>query len=93
MITPTPGRIVWFHPASQTAPQPQAAIVTYVWSDTMVNLCVFDMHGIPRAEQSVVLLQDGGLSSSQGLSRWCEWMPYQKGQATKTEALEAKLAK
>lgn len=88
MIEPTVGRVVWFYSAPR-GPQPLAAIVTYVWTARMVNLVVFDANGVSRSETSVYLLQDDQRPTGQ--SRWCEWMPYQKGQAAKTEALEQKL--
>jgi hypothetical protein len=55
----------------------------------MVNLMVIDEAGAPHSETSVYLRQDG---SDTPQHNYCEWMPYQKGQAAKTEALEAKLA-
>jgi len=95
MISPTIGRVVWFWPAladpEDLAPdQPNAAIVTYVWGDSMVNLAVFDANGIQRGETSVTLLQDDEEAPAYG--RYASWMPYQKGQAAKTEALEKTLA-
>lgn len=89
MIEPTVGRIVWFY---QTPPDGEAreAIVTKVWTPRMVNLCVFEHDGTPRPTTSVRLLQDD--EAPAGESSWCVWMPYQKGQAAKTEALEKKLA-
>jgi len=96
MIQPTIGRIVWYHPASTEAipgaggPQPLAAIIAHVWSDTCVNLAVFDANGTANNRTSVYLLQDGAERPG---SMYAEWMPYQKGQAAKTEALEAQLNK
>lgn len=94
MIKPTVGRVVLFTPASsdplsRSADQRLAAIITYVWSDTMVNLAVFDANGNHHAKTSVYLVQDG---SERPSGYFCEWMEYQKGQAAKTEALEEKLA-
>lgn len=90
MIKPTIGRVVWFHPAGSTAQeQPNAAIISYVWSDTMVNLAVFDANGVASNSTSVTLYQGDG---ERPTSYYAEWMPYQQGQAAKTEALEAKLA-
>ena len=100
MIKPTVGRVVWFygapshpdfHNLSPAHPgrEPLAAIVTHVWNDKMVNLVVFNMDGLSFGQQSVRLVQDG--ESHDGEARWCEWMPYQKGQAAKTEALEKQL--
>ena len=89
MITPTVGRIVWFHPeAGVSYTQPWAALVTYVHSATMVNLAVFNENGNPQSRTSVPLWQgDGGIPAGM----FCEWMPYQKGQAAKTEALEKQI--
>jgi predicted deacylase len=92
-IVPTPGRIVWFHKGPGDwlvqREQPLAAIVTYVWNDRMVNLSVFDAQGSVFARTSIPLVQDGDTVPAG--SAYAEWMPYQKGQASKTEALEAKL--
>lgn len=98
-IKPTAGRVVWYHPfahapwaadaASDFArlgDQPLAAIIAHVWSDTCVNLVVFDSNGNAHSRTSVTLHQGDGPCTS---SPWCEWMPYQKGQAAKTEAAEA----
>jgi len=64
------------------------AIVTNVWSDTCVNLAVFDPNGASvGGRTSVMLAQD----EQQPLDGWCEWMAYQKDQAAKTEALESAL--
>jgi hypothetical protein len=93
MIKPTNGRVVWFtpSPASSVIVQiektvPLAAIVTHVYGDRMVNLVVFDSYGAPHSKSSVPLLQDGDERPEHG--NYCEWMPYQKGQAAKTEAAE-----
>lgn len=99
MIKPTVGRVVWFRPSLNAAAeggftyhnngQPLAAIVAYVWGDRMVNLAVFDSNGVLHSKTSVPLVQDGDEPSPDGY--YCEWMPYQKGQAAKTEQLEQKL--
>jgi hypothetical protein len=91
MIKPTNGRIVWFTPGPRDAigrydtAQPLAAIVTHVLNDRLVNLCVFDSAGNAAARTSVPLLQD---DDDRPEGCFAEWMPYQKGQAAKTEALE-----
>ena len=91
MITPTIGRVVWYHPtaAERIAGQPNdqvlAAHVTYVWGDRMVNLMAITPNGAPFGVTSVTLVQDG---DERPVERFCEWMPYQKGQAAKVEALE-----
>jgi hypothetical protein len=79
MIKPTIGRVVWFHPESSTeAEQPYAAIVAHVWSDTCVNLAVFDSNGNVSSHTSVFLYQG---DTDKPSSKYCEWMPYQIGQA------------
>ena len=86
MIKPTIGRIVWFRPAGHAADaQPLAAIIAHVWSDTCVNLAVFSPNGQPMANPptSVLLLQEGNERPTGG--NFCEWMPYQIGQAKKAE--------
>lgn len=98
MIKPTVGRVVWFWPgtayardrgmAYSNSAQPLAAQITYVHSDQMVNLVVFDQKGVTFGVTSVELLQG---DRRPPLGMYCEWMPYQKGQAAKTEALEAKV--
>lgn len=94
MIKPTVGRVVWFYPAGVShESQPQAAFIAYVHSDTMINVGGFDHNGEPFGETSVLLLQDEGSYGNPGGGPWACWMPYQKGQAAKTEALEAAAAK
>ena|SRR3990167_5588436 len=92
MIQPTVGRIVWYHPSPSdpggvVPGDIQAAIIAYVWSETCINLCVFDPDGLPYSRTSVYLQQDEGVGQS---LPYATWMPYQKGQAAKTEELEAK---
>lgn len=91
MIKPTVGRVVWFYKyvPGQGHKGPLAAHVAYVHSDSMVNLMVIDENGLPRSETSVYLRQEGNEAPQ---SNYCEWMPYQKGQAAKTEALEQRVA-
>jgi hypothetical protein len=55
----------------------------------MVNLSVVDHNGRQLGVTSVPLHQ---LENERPNGMYCEWMPYQQGQAAKTEALEAKLA-
>lgn len=98
MIKPTNGRVVWYTPSIHDREMPQidksqplAAHVAHVYSDRMVNLMVIDSYGAAHARYSVPLIQDDDLKSEAGF--YCEWMPYQKGQAAKTEATEALLGK
>lgn len=93
MIKPTVGRVVWFTPLLSDdrrwdVKQPLAAIVSYVWGDRMVNLAVFGPEGTQSGQTSVPLLQDDDAKPEAG--RFASWMPYQVGQAARTEAAEAK---
>lgn len=93
MITPTVGRVVWFYRylPSQGHKGPLAAMVAQVHGDRLVNLMVVNADGTTRPYTNIQLMQQ-----EDGLERptldYCEWMPYQVGQAAKTEALEKKLA-
>lgn len=86
MIKPTVGRVVLY---KGEFPETAAAIVVRVWSDTCVNLTVFDPSGCVHSRTSVTLRQPED-EAPQG--SFCEWMPYQQGQAAKTEALGKKLS-
>lgn len=92
MIEPTVGRVVWYH--EQDYPtlgdQPFAAHVAFVHSDRLVNLLVISHTGYAFKRENVVLLQDGDTAAAG--TPFAEWMPYQKGQAAKAEADEAKVA-
>jgi len=90
MIAPTVGRVVWFYHyvEGQGHKGPMAAIVAFVHSDTMVSLAVFSDFGGTFSRGSVPLVQDD--EPAPGFD-YCTWMPYQKGQAAKTEALEKQL--
>lgn len=91
MIKPTVGRVVWFWPSkaadAQEPTQPYAATVAYVHSDTCVNLSVVDHSGRQFAATSVPLLKDGEVATTP-TGYYCEWMPYQKGQAARAEEAE-----
>jgi len=92
MIKPTVGRVLWYHPAfipdSGSNETTQVAIISHVWSDTCINLAVFDSNGIASNQTSVFLFQGEGDRPG---SQYAEWMPYQQGQAAKTEKLESEL--
>jgi hypothetical protein len=87
MIKPTVGRVVLFHPdVPREASQPDktlAATVANVWSENCVNLTVHNEDGTTRPVTSVRLVQAGEAPPVAG--PWCEWMPFQKGQAAKLE--------
>ena len=93
MIKPTIGRVVWLYGANRgtvhDVREPFCAFVVHVWGDRCINVAYFDSNGQPYAETSVDLLQDDD-AKPEGRPFAC-WMPYQKGQAAKTEALEAKI--
>ena len=89
MIKPTIGRVVWFHPLDADPEITHAAIVCHVWSDVEVNLCVFDSNGGSYPTKRTFLYQGEG---DRPTHNFAEWMPYQQGQAAKTEALEKQLA-
>jgi hypothetical protein len=89
MIKPTIGRKVWFRPAAVSTlngkavnhfipDQPFDATIVCVWGDRMVNLLVVDHGGETHAVRSVTLRQEG---DNQPGGMYCEWMPYQTGQA------------
>ena len=104
MITPSNGRIVWYTPYKNELLSPYgmvtqrdkdgktiplAAMVAAVHGDRTVNLIVFDANGHLFPVTPRTLLQDDDVGNEGG--GYCQWMPYQKGQAAKTEALEAKI--
>ncbi len=90
IIEPTVGRVVWYMAPMIMAPgQPHelAAIVTHVHDTRMVNLTVFKPNGETMAATSVPLCQPGDDANHD--NPYCEWMPYQLGQAAKPEEAEA----
>lgn len=60
-MKPTVGRIVHFRSLTGESfngtHDPQAAIITRVWSESVVNLTVFPDAGTPFSETSVTFLQ------------------------------------
>lgn len=99
MIKPTVGRVVWYRPNGadmhmniEDADQPCMAQIVYPHrGDERVNLIVHDHLGYDYARTGVVLVQEGGTVPPG--EAYCEWMPYQKGQAAKTEQAEAAAGK
>lgn len=86
VIKPTIGRIVWFwgggaEEKAQSC-QPLPAIVNYVHGDECVGLTVFGSGG--SIEMPSVFLRQPGVDDPS--HRFCEWMPYQVGQARKHAA-------
>jgi len=94
MINPTIGRVLLFWPEAASelthdSKQPLPALVTYVHSPTLVNIGGFDANGKPFARTSVRLVQPAEELPSYG--GYCTWMPYQVGQAAKSEELRQQL--
>lgn len=94
MIKPTVGRVVWYRPALHNAHAAAAnentryaAMIAFVHSDNMVNLGILDPNGVHFNQTSVTLVSPGEPCNP----GQCEWMPYQVGQAARTEAAEAAL--
>jgi len=91
VIRPSVGRVVWFWPASvdnakgTPGAQPLAATIAYVHQDDRVNLTVHDRNGETYGLEGVYLWS--GEEPIPDMPH-AEWMPYQKGQAAKTEELE-----
>lgn len=89
MITPTIGRVVWVIRPSEAIDikQPEVGLVTYVHGDRLINVAGFNGNGTPFSLNSLQLVQD---DEAKPEGNFACWMPYQKGQAAKIEALEAK---
>lgn len=90
VISPTPGRVVWFYPAPHDGlatlnGQPLAAIVAGVHNDNLVNLAVFDAYGNTQQRSNVHLVQP---DEDRPNSAHATWMPFQVGQAAKHQAVE-----
>lgn len=87
MIKPTIGRVVHVRRHGIDNDQPEVGFITYVHSDRCINLAGFDRDGVPFSSTSVPLVQEGDDRPTE--TAYAEWMPYQKGQAAQTEAIEA----
>lgn len=84
-MKPTVGRIVYYKsfgtPNGEFVPEDRAAIVTGVVDDETVHLCVLNPTG---------MYFNLNVKHGSGGGRW-DWMPFQKGQAAKTDELKKKL--
>lgn len=92
-INPSVGRIVLFSsPGCYTGERP--AIITGVNDDGTIEVKVFHRANEPemaRAHTTALHLVSPDTpipEEALAAGAWCSWMPYQKGQAAKTEALE-----
>lgn len=94
-IIPTVGRKLYFYPQNDPSiarldEQPVDATVVYVWPDPpnqgegyhLLNLLVVDHSGRAHSEQKVPLVQEGDPVPP---TSYAKWMPYQIGQAAKTD--------
>lgn len=79
-MKPTVGRVVLFHPQVGLT---RAALIAYVHSDKLVNLAMFNENGEAGNATSVTLI--GQDEPKPEFSPYCEWMPYQVGQAKKQD--------
>ena len=94
VITPTVGRVVWITARSLVGLVCLPALITHVHSDDCISAVAFS--GLSNVEG---LLPGGTLplpsitydESGEKVHGW-RWMPYQKGQAAKTEGAEKSLA-
>ena len=93
MIKPTIGRVVLYYEYGKTqydaGEQPFSASVAYVHGERCINIGYWDHNGCAKNATSVALVQPGDEMPETG---FCCWMPYQIGQAVKTEELQQKLA-
>lgn len=96
-IPATIGRMVWYKmPNGSVRP----ATIVQVWNDDMVNLQVFTdgLNDAGMFKDSIAdmmmtvrgLLWRTSVKRGEGNGEW-DWMPYQKGQAAKTEEAEKKV--
>lgn len=90
MITPTIGRVILVHSRASDATGPWPCLVNKVYGDRCINAAGFNEWGTQVSYSSLPLLQDDDVPPETG--PYAEWMPYQKGQAAKTEALERQVA-
>lgn len=93
-ITPTIGRIVLFNFKRENGSMDcvPAQVVRVLNSDGMINIIAFgDEANVGFAAKCFYTqpLFDPGCATA-GLDSWCEWMPYQKGQASLTESIAKK---
>jgi len=87
-VEPTIGRIVWYRGKDNAV---RAAIVTYVWSQFLINLQVFGKDQNDTEAGIHTSVTHGDIEHEPSCCPSWSWMPYQKGQAAKTEQLEQKL--
>lgn len=84
---PTVGRIVLFHDPEHVEPFAGLVAVAEANRYTIPHLAVFLHDGLRMVEG---VKHKDCVKLARGEAYW-DWMPYQKGQAAKTEALQAQL--
>jgi hypothetical protein len=103
MIEPTIGRIVWIYgrgcdegdEPTQPTDKPEAAMIADCWQQKgtgrwHLNVGGLDHEGRFFTETHVPLVQEFTRPATNDRP-FATWMPFQKGQAAKTEALEKQL--
>jgi hypothetical protein len=84
-MKPTVGRIVYYKsygtPNGEYKPEQRAAIITGVVDDETVHLCVLNPTG---------MFFNLNVKRGQNSGQW-DWIPYQKGQAEKTDEVTESL--
>lgn len=96
MIKPTVGRMIWYipHPKDnmeQHGDDPLAAIIVAVHNDQRINIVVWGAFGNQRFLSRALLWQEE--QGDRPKHGYACWMPYQIGQAAKTEQLQSALNK
>jgi hypothetical protein len=91
-IPPVVGRVVWYFENSEQK-EPLAAQISRVHEDGRINIGFLDRQGMHHNATNVRLIQGGEDEPVPTDVGFCVWMPYQKGQAAKTEAAEAEAAR
>lgn len=96
-IRPTVGRVVLFVAAAGDtlfrqafSGEALAAQIAHVHEDGSINVSVLDRDGNAHARQRVHLVQPDDTFKPEDQS-YCEWMPYQKGQAPASDQVQSKL--
>ena len=105
-IAPTVGRVVLFYPPANVTRaggkplraskgQPFPALITHVWGASCVNVAPLPdgTFGELPPYTSVLIREPLGDGESGPDGAFCTWMPYQVGQAARTEQAEAELAR
>ncbi|MBN8995930.1 MAG: hypothetical protein J0H94_11955 [Rhizobiales bacterium] len=72
-MKPTVGRIVHFYRRSPGAPEPSAAIITKVHSDTIVNLMTFPHDGNPNPSTPMTTVALVEPDQAHALPVWWMW--------------------